>query len=288
MKIFLALLTIAVFLSAPAWSHDQNEGPYAPSAQDSFPEFKRDWLHPTFVEDAFQERSITEFGLEEGELALTIDDGPSENSLRVLELLDKYKIHVTFFLIGKNALAHPDIVEKEAKAGHAIGNHTYNHLTNYDTSEQLIEEVLATHNVILPFIQKYGTKRFYFRSPGGNWNSWRYRYLSEHTVLSQYLGPIYWNVGGDLIRGANGEIVASADWACWRDHVSPEDCAQGYYNEILTRKKGVILMHDLTPQSAEMLGHLLQKLSEGGRDGRGNGTWKFRYFDEMDYMNRYL
>ena len=46
-------------------------------------------------------------------------------------------------------------------------------------------------------------------------------------------------------------------------------------------------MHDITGQSAEMLGILLEKLRRGGTDGEGNGEWKFRNFDELDYMKKY-
>ncbi|MBV9266274.1 MAG: polysaccharide deacetylase family protein [Acidobacteriaceae bacterium] len=60
-------------------------------------------------------------------LALTFDDGPSEGTLHLLDLLDQAEIRATFFLCGKNVQRHPAIAGKVAAAGHEIGNHTYSH-----------------------------------------------------------------------------------------------------------------------------------------------------------------
>src|SRR5437868_5398330 len=62
------------------------------------------------------------------QLALTFDDGPNDpHTLRLLEVLAKYDIRATFFLIGKFVEERPDIVREIARAGHVIGNHTYSH-----------------------------------------------------------------------------------------------------------------------------------------------------------------
>jgi peptidoglycan/xylan/chitin deacetylase (PgdA/CDA1 family) len=62
------------------------------------------------------------------QLALTYDDGPNDpHTLKLLEVLARHEVRVTFFIIGKFAAARPDIVRDVARAGHAIGNHTYNH-----------------------------------------------------------------------------------------------------------------------------------------------------------------
>lgn len=60
--------------------------------------------------------------------ALTFDDGPDARyTHRVLELLEDRGFHGTFFMIGCRAAEHPSIVERVAAAGHAIGNHTWDH-----------------------------------------------------------------------------------------------------------------------------------------------------------------
>ena len=60
-------------------------------------------------------------------LALTFDDGPSHASPALLDLLAAEHIRATFFLCGKNAQRHPEIVRRIRDSGHEIGNHTFSH-----------------------------------------------------------------------------------------------------------------------------------------------------------------
>lgn len=68
---------------------------------------------------------------------LTFDDGPvPAQSKRLLKVLADYNVQATFFVLGQLALAHPEVVRMEKAAGHAIGNHTWDHrdLTTLSTS----------------------------------------------------------------------------------------------------------------------------------------------------------
>src|SRR4029077_5203892 len=61
-------------------------------------------------------------------IAMTFDDGPSaENTPRLLEMLKQRNIKATFFLIGQNAAANPDIVRRILAEGHEVGNHSWTH-----------------------------------------------------------------------------------------------------------------------------------------------------------------
>jgi peptidoglycan/xylan/chitin deacetylase (PgdA/CDA1 family) len=60
-------------------------------------------------------------------IALTFDDGPSESTPAVLDILAQYKAPATFFLCGANVDRLPGIARQIAAAGHEIGNHTYSH-----------------------------------------------------------------------------------------------------------------------------------------------------------------
>ncbi|MBR6017906.1 MAG: polysaccharide deacetylase family protein [Paludibacteraceae bacterium] len=65
---------------------------------------------------------------------LTFDDGPiPEVTPRVLEILAQYGIKATFFMVGENIDKHPEVFRQVLQAGHAIGNHTYNHLKGWRT-----------------------------------------------------------------------------------------------------------------------------------------------------------
>jgi len=60
-------------------------------------------------------------------LALTFDDGPSESTPSILEILERYGVSATFFQIGMNVERLPAVARSVHQAGHEIGNHTYSH-----------------------------------------------------------------------------------------------------------------------------------------------------------------
>lgn len=73
---------------------------------------------------------------EEQTVYLTFDDGPHPTATPfVLEQLAQYNAKATFFCIGKNVGEHPDIYHKITQEGHAVGNHTQNHLNGWYTSK---------------------------------------------------------------------------------------------------------------------------------------------------------
>ncbi len=62
-------------------------------------------------------------------IALTFDDGPHPKyTTEILDLLNEYNIKATFFVLGKFAEQYPEIIKRQAKEGHEIGNHTYSHI----------------------------------------------------------------------------------------------------------------------------------------------------------------
>jgi peptidoglycan-N-acetylglucosamine deacetylase len=85
-----------------------------------------------------------------GVVYLTFDDGPAPAwTPRVLELLARYRARATFFVLGRSAAAHPELVRQEFVAGHGVGNHTWSHrrLTGL-RGAQLAAEVSATSAAI--------------------------------------------------------------------------------------------------------------------------------------------
>lgn len=82
--------------------------------------------------------------------ALTFDDGPDPlYTPDVLEILKKYQIKATFFVVGENAEAYPELVRQEIKAGHEIENHTYTHPDLSRESElKTGEEIQRTEQII--------------------------------------------------------------------------------------------------------------------------------------------
>ncbi|MBA4198608.1 MAG: polysaccharide deacetylase family protein [Chitinophaga sp.] len=67
---------------------------------------------------------------------LTFDDGPHETVTPfVLDELKKYNAKATFFCIGKNVRTHTDIYKRIIEEGHAVGNHTFNHVNGWETDD---------------------------------------------------------------------------------------------------------------------------------------------------------
>ncbi|MCD9088122.1 polysaccharide deacetylase family protein [Stenotrophomonas sp. SY1] len=58
---------------------------------------------------------------------LTIDDGPSDDTLPILDLLDRYDAQATFFMVGERAAARPELVREVLRRGHDLGNHSHSH-----------------------------------------------------------------------------------------------------------------------------------------------------------------
>ncbi len=101
------------------------------------------------------------------EIALTFDDGPHPDiTPKLIELLKKHNIKATFFCVGKNADANPEIVTNIFNGGHIIGNHSYNHSNFFDllSSKKMQNEILDTNEVITSITRK---KPLLFRPPYG-------------------------------------------------------------------------------------------------------------------------
>lgn len=99
-------------------------------------------------------------------IALTFDDGPSEFTLEVLELLKKYNAKATFFCIGKNIETHPEILQKVIDEGHLVGNHSYSHSKFFDfyNAKKIKDELQKTDKLLEKFTSK---KIHFFRPPYG-------------------------------------------------------------------------------------------------------------------------
>ncbi len=97
-------------------------------------------------------------------IALTFDDGPSrEWTPQVLDLLSRYGVPGTFFMVGRHALANRDLVRRAYREGHSRANHTFTHTMLADVSEPWARfELNATRYVIAGVTDR---DLRYFRSP---------------------------------------------------------------------------------------------------------------------------
>lgn len=150
---------------------------------------------------------------------LTFDDGPvPEVTPFVLRKLEEYGAAATFFCVGDNVRKHPEILAQTLRAGHRVGNHTYNHLNGSKTpTHTYLQNVDACQKEIR---QAGATGSPLFRPPYG-----RIRQPQAQALLSAY-ELIMWD-------------VLSADF----DHaLSPELCLRKSIR--YTRPGSVIVFHD--------------------------------------------
>lgn len=101
-------------------------------------------------------------------IALTFDDGPSEATPQLLELLDQHQARATFFMIGKHVERLPEIARLILARGHEAGNHTYSHSPLYLRHPQFIRDELALAQEVIE--KATGRKALWFRPPyGARW-----------------------------------------------------------------------------------------------------------------------
>lgn len=173
----------------------------------------------------------------EKKIALTFDDGPSEFTLQVLELLKKYNAKATFFCIGKNIEIHPEIVKQIIAEGHLVGNHSYSHSKLFDFyhEDKVTDELRKTDKLLEKFTSK---KINFFRPPYGVTTPSIRRALkiTGHKVIG-------WNIRSLDGGTKNQDLIL---------------------NRIIKRVSpgGIVLLHDTASHSVLVLEQFLQFLQQ--------------------------
>jgi peptidoglycan/xylan/chitin deacetylase (PgdA/CDA1 family) len=138
-------------------------------------------------------------------VALTFDDGPDPRwTPRVLEALAQHNATATFFVIGRKAEAHPEIVRAILDAGHSVGLHSYEHDWLFAIrSERRVRQDLERAMAVLESIS--GERPVLFRPPIGHTNS-----IIARVVDALDLAVIGWSIGArDGVSGVRpADVVA--------------------------------------------------------------------------------
>jgi peptidoglycan-N-acetylglucosamine deacetylase len=120
----------------------------------------------------------------EKKLYLTFDDGPIPGPTDfVLETLKLNSIQATFFCIGDNARKHPDVFRKIVDQGHAIGNHTFNHLKGWKTSLNEYVDNVALCETTFKTLRVEPTASQLFRPPYGRITRSQIKALSDYKIV---------------------------------------------------------------------------------------------------------
>ncbi len=183
--------------------------------------------------------------LRDKEVVLTFDDGPWPPTTRkVLAALAEQCVHATFFLIGKPASEHPDIVRLIAAGGHTIGHHSWSHpdlsrMPERDAISQ-IDRGIAADETALHGTATTTPSTPFFRFPG---------FQSTPALL-------------DLMQ-SRGITVFGADlWASDWQEMSPKQELELLTRRLREARKGIILLHDPKAHTAAMLPAFLRYLRE--------------------------
>ncbi len=203
--------------------------------------------------ELYAENPPEHFKEDSGTVYLTFDDGPSDRTSDILEILDRYGIKATFFVCGGEDEKSQQLMRDIVNAGHTIGIHSISH--DYEKIYSSVESYLDDFNeTYMCVYNATGVKPQIFRFPGGSINNYnRFTYMQIIAEMTRR-GFVYydWNVSGE-------DAVHGADWT-------------SIYNNIMsgiksnTADRAIVLLHD--SQSKEntvlVLEDIIDRLLEDG------------------------
>ena len=168
-------------------------------------------------------------------IALTFDDGPNYNTSKVLDVLAKYNVKATFFVLGSKAKDNKKILKREYDSGMEIGNHTFNHLLLTKYKENVIkDEIDKTSSVIFEVTGRY----------------------------PKLLRPSYGAYNNTIKKiGDMPIIIWDIDTLDWKYHNSKR-IASRVINKV--KDGDIILMHDIYSATANSLNIIIPELQNRG------------------------
>ena len=170
-------------------------------------------VRPTYLLRKVYPKAIWRMPAAEPKIYLTFDDGPVPGvTEKVLDVLKEEKIKATFFCVGENVEKNPAIYQRILAEGHAVGNHTFNHLNGWKThGNQYARNVLKCRELVESKL---------FRPPYGRAKK------SQIALLSTQYKIIMWDV-----------LTYDYD-----KNTSPEQCLSNANDHV--RNGSVIVFHD--------------------------------------------
>ena len=168
-------------------------------------------------------------------IALTFDDGPNYNTNKVLDILEKYQVKATFFLLGCNIVHHEDIIQRMSNLNMEIGNHMYSHkLLTKLKNEEIKKEIKIVDDAVFSIIGRYPTL---IRPSYGTYNKRIQNVLDRPIII--------WNI----------------DTLDWKYHSS-----KNIYKRVMkdVSDGDIILMHDIYRATANSLDLIIPKLLDEG------------------------
>jgi peptidoglycan/xylan/chitin deacetylase (PgdA/CDA1 family) len=179
---------------------------------------------------------------------LTFDNGPSENTAAILDILAEYNVKATFFVSGKEDEESEELYRRIVDEGHTLGMHSYSNKYNviYQSQEAFEEDFQKQYQYLYKVT---GQKCKYYRFLGGSSNQ-----ISNVPM-------------GDLIQYLNQQNTVYFDWnVSAGDEASSaytsEEIVENVMQDVVKYKTSVVLLHDAEEQSATVaaMGPLIEAL----------------------------
>lgn len=188
---------------------------------------------------------------------LTFDDGPTkEVTPHILDILDKYNIKATFFVLGTRVEQNPDILKREYDSGHYIANHSFSHKYSsiYKSADSVLEEYNRTENAIRVALGNNSYSSNLFRFPGGSY------------------GGQYEKIKKEARKKLNENGIAYLDWSALTYDAEGAKTKDAILSNLKETINGwdnvVILMHDAADKKItyETLEDVIKYLQGKGYD----------------------
>ncbi|MBO6015369.1 MAG: polysaccharide deacetylase, partial [Lachnospiraceae bacterium] len=195
--------------------------------------------------------SVDAFATKEDEDAirvyLTFDDGPSANTEAILDILDRYQVKATFFVVGKSEDYTP-LYQRIVRDGHTLGMHSYSHRYSeiYAGVEPFLEDV---HRLSDMLFERTGVRSTIYRFPGGSSNTVSSVDMTELISALEKEGISYydWNVSGYDADGKTSSV---------------SDIVSNVTENIAGKENAIVLLHDANDKTTtvEALPIIIEKL----------------------------
>ncbi len=179
---------------------------------------------------------------------LTFDDGPSENTEAILDVLAQYGVKATFFVVGSEKEGTTEILQRIVAEGHTLGMHSYAHKYSeiYSSLDAFEADFIKESEYVTTAT---GVKPLFYRFPGGSNNQ------ISNTDMGQFISYLNeqnityfdWNVsGGDATNAA----------------YTSQEIVDNVQRDVVKYKTSVVLLHDADDkdQTVEALGPLIEAL----------------------------
>ena len=175
---------------------------------------------------------------EQGLCALTFDDGPSQYTGHLLDMMAEENVKATFFVLGENAMSFPDIIKRELKEGHEVASHGWAHANLNLAKEIRIRSEVELTNALL---KSLGAKPNFFRPPYGNFTPYVEEVVNKHGMAI---------------------AIWSHDSLDWKR--LPKSYAALRPGQSVENRHGVFLFHDIHKKTVDDFPRIVRELRASG------------------------